>query len=198
MARELRDILPDFVHRMALDLFNESSSPWWEEYLAQYVSILFMLTEIAMSDKKEEEEKAVKYVQEYLDSRKISDWEEYKDLDWLHFRLSEIIKRLHEETERKGEGIKGVLPDLAKRMAEDFEDDDLDWLEGLALYVEVLGALLTIGMEKEPQKEEKAARLVQAFLNGVGFKVLGKWAFLKWLRHQLLGFTGEKTDAQSQ
>jgi len=55
MARELRDILPDFVHQMELDLFNESLSPWWEEYLAQYVSILFMLTEIAMSDKKEEE-----------------------------------------------------------------------------------------------------------------------------------------------
>jgi hypothetical protein len=194
MAKELRDILPDFVHQMALDLFNESFSPWWEEYLAQYAVVLFMLTEIAMSDKKEEEEKAVRYVQEYLDSRKISDWEEYKDLDWLHFHLSSIVKRLHEETERKGEGIKGVLPDLAKRMAEDFEDEDLDWLEGLALYVEVLGALLTIGMEKEPQKEEKAVRLVQAFLNGVGFKSLGKWALLKWLRHQLLGFTRGKTD----
>ncbi len=86
------------------------------------------------------------------------------------------------------------MPDLAKRMAEDFEDEDLDWLEGLALYVEVLGVLLTIGMEKEPQKEEKAARLVQAFLNGVGFKSLGKWALLKWLRHQLLGFTRGRTE----
>jgi hypothetical protein len=28
MAKELRDILPDFVHQMALDLFNESFSPW--------------------------------------------------------------------------------------------------------------------------------------------------------------------------
>ncbi len=194
MVKELRDILPDFVYQMALDLFNESFSPWWEEHLAQYAVILFMLAEIAMSDKKEEEEKAARYVQEYLDSRKISDWEEYKDLDWLHFHLSRIVKRLHEETERKGKGIKGVLPDLAKRMAEDFEDEDLDWLEGLALYVEVLGALLTIGMEKEPQKEEKAARLVQAFLNGVGFKSLGKWALLKWLRHQLLGLTKGKTE----
>jgi hypothetical protein len=194
MAKELRDILPDFVHQMALDLFNESFSPWWEEYLAQSAVILFMLTEIAMSDKKEEEEKAVRYVQEYLDSRKISDWEEYKDLDWLYFHLSSIVKRLHKETERKGKGIKGVLPDLAKRMAEDFDDEDLDWLEGLALYVEVLGALLTIGMEKEPQKEEKATRLVQAFLNGVGFKSLEKWALLKWLRQELVGFTRGKTD----
>jgi hypothetical protein len=194
MVKELRDILPYFVHQMALDLFNESFSSWWEECLAQYAVILFMLTEIAMADKKEEEEKAVRYVQEYLDSRKISDWEEYKDLDWLHFHLSSIVKRLNEETERKGKGIKGVLPDLAKRMAEDFEDEDLDWLEGLALYVEVLGALLTIGMEKEPQKEEKASRLVQAFLNGVGFRSLGKWTLLKWLRHQLLGFTRGKTD----
>ena len=194
MVKELRDILPNFVHQMALDLFNESSSPWWEEYLAQYAVILFMLTEIAMSDKKEEEEKAVRYVQEYLDSRKIPDWEEYKDLDWLYFHLSRILERLHEETERKGKGIKGVLPDLAKRMAEDFENEDSDWLEGLALYVEVLGALLTISMEKEPQKEQKAARLVQAFLNGVGFKSLGKWVLLKWLRHQLLGFTRGKAD----
>jgi hypothetical protein len=158
MAKELRDILPDFVHQMALDLFNESFSPWWEEYLAQYAVILFMLTEIAMSDKKEEEEKAVRYVQEYLDSRKISDWEEYKDLDWLHFHLSSIVKRLHEETERKGKGIKGVLPDLAKRMAEDFEDEDLDWLEGLALYVEVLDALLTIGYEKRTTKRGKGSQ----------------------------------------
>lgn len=194
MAKELRDILPNFVHQIALDLFNASFSPWWEEYLAQYAVVLFMLTEIAMSDKKEEEEEAVRYVQEYLDSRKISDWEEYKDLDWLHFHLSRIVKILRWEEERKGKGIKGVLPDLAKRMAEDFEDEDLDWLEGLALYVEVLGALLTIGMEKEPQKEEKVVRLVQAFLNGVGFKSLGKWALLKWLRHQLSGFTRGKTD----
>jgi hypothetical protein len=194
MVKELRDILPDFVHQMALDLFNERFSPWWEEYLAQYAVILFMLTEIAMSDKKEEEEKAVRYVQEYLDSRKIPDWEEYKDLDWLHFHLSRIVKRLRWEEERKGKGIKGVLPDLAKRMAEDFEGEDLDGLEGLALYVEVLGALLTIGMEKDPQKEEKAAILVHAFLNGLGFKSIGKWALLKWLRHQLLGFTRGKTD----
>jgi hypothetical protein len=134
MAKELRDILPTFVHQMALDLFNESFSSWWEEYLAQYAVVLVMLTEIAMADKKEEEEKAVRYVQEYLDSRKISDWEEYKDLDWLHFHLSSIVKRLNEETERKGNGIKGVLPDLAKRMAEDFEDEDVDWLEGFTLY----------------------------------------------------------------
>jgi hypothetical protein len=92
MVKELRDILPDFVHQMALDLFNESFPPWWEEYLVQYAVVLFMLTEIAMADKKEEEEKAVRYVQEYLDSRKISDWEEYKDLDWLHFHLSSIRK----------------------------------------------------------------------------------------------------------
>jgi hypothetical protein len=194
MAEELRDILPNFVHQMALDLSNESFSPWWKEYLAKYGIILFMLTEIAMSDKREEEEIAVKYVQEYLDSREISDGEEDKDLDWLHFHLSRIIKRLRGGSERKGKGIKGVLPDLAQRMAEDFEDEDLNWLEGLALYVEVLGALLTIGMEKEPQKEEKAARFVQAFLNGLSFESLGKWTSLKWLRHQLLGFTRGKTD----
>jgi sugar/nucleoside kinase (ribokinase family) len=47
---------------MALDLFNERFSPWWEEYLAQYAVVLFMLNEIAMSDKKEEEEKAVRYI----------------------------------------------------------------------------------------------------------------------------------------
>jgi len=40
--------------------------------------------------------------------------------------------------------------------------------------VEVLDALLTIGVEKEPQKEEKAASLVQALLNGVGFKSFRK------------------------
>ena len=55
MVKKLRDILPDFVHQMALDLFNESFSPWWEEYLAQYAVILFMFAEIAMSDRKEEE-----------------------------------------------------------------------------------------------------------------------------------------------
>ncbi|MCI4458507.1 MAG: hypothetical protein JHC21_02685 [Thermocrinis sp.] len=159
MAEELRDILPDFVHQMAFDLFNESFSPWWKEYLAKYGIILFMLTEIAMLGKKEEEEIAVRYVREYLDSREISDEEEDKDIDWLHFHLSRIIKRLRRETEKKGKGIKGVLPDLAKRMAEDFENEDLNWLEGLALYVEVLGALLTIGMEKRTTKRGKGCQI---------------------------------------